>query len=60
MKKFITKREYQANQHDGVKFMEVSVTHRQQICTNLEHLHRQIVENSRNAADHAAKVILNR
>lgn len=60
MKKFITKREYLANQHEGVSFMAVSATHRKQICTNLEHLHRQIVENSRNAADQAAKVILNR
>ena len=60
MKKFITKQEFKANRHEGVCFMAVSTNNRSRIKTNLEHQHRQIVENSRKAADEAAKVILNR
>ena len=60
MKKFITKQDFKTNREKGVCFFVVSTTNRQQINANLEHLHRRIVENSRLAADEAAKVILNR
>lgn len=60
MKKFITKQDFIANRNEGVCFMAVSKVDRKQINSNLEQQHRQIVENSRRAADEAAKVILNR
>ena len=60
MKKFITKQDFVANRSEGVCFMMVSKVDRKQINSNLEQQHRQIVENSRKAADEAAKVIINR
>lgn len=60
MKKFITKQDYLDHNHNGVCFFTVSNSDRAVIKNNLEQQHRQIVENSRKAADEAAKVILNR
>lgn len=60
MKKFLTKEDYISNRHEGVCFLTVSKSDCSKIKSELESLHRQIVENSRIAADYASKVILNR